>query len=158
MPTSILLGLGAAPLWSAQGSYLTSLGHAHADKTGRLSKDVVNQYFGLFFLIFQSSGVWGNLISSLVLGQTPTRGKGKAGRERATERPAHSRGKVLSTGREPGSSLVRALLVPGQREGLESIWPQTRQGLLGREVETPPGMGCPGRPPPSAWPSSPPSG
>ncbi|XP_058526643.1 protein unc-93 homolog A isoform X1 [Ochotona princeps] len=72
IPTSILLGLGAAPLWSAQSSYLTVLGHAHAEKTGRLSKDVVNQYFGLFFLIFQSSGVWGNLISSLVLGQTPT--------------------------------------------------------------------------------------
>uniref|UniRef100_A0A8C0D166 Protein unc-93 homolog A n=1 Tax=Balaenoptera musculus TaxID=9771 RepID=A0A8C0D166_BALMU len=76
IPTSILLGLGAAPLWSAQGTYLTIMGNTHAEKTGKVSKDVVSQYFGIFFLIFQSSGVWGNLISSLVFGQTPTQGSG----------------------------------------------------------------------------------
>ncbi|XP_012514735.1 PREDICTED: protein unc-93 homolog A isoform X1 [Propithecus coquereli] len=73
IPTSILLGLGAAPLWSAQCTYLTIVGNAHAEKAGKLGKDVVNQYFGIFFLIFQSSGVWGNLISSLVFGQTPSK-------------------------------------------------------------------------------------
>uniref|UniRef100_U3KNL3 Protein unc-93 homolog A n=1 Tax=Oryctolagus cuniculus TaxID=9986 RepID=U3KNL3_RABIT len=72
VPTSILLGLGAAPLWSAQSTYLTVLGNTHAERAGKLGKDVVNQYFGIFFLVFQSSGVWGNLISSLVFGQTPT--------------------------------------------------------------------------------------
>ncbi|XP_037673635.1 protein unc-93 homolog A [Choloepus didactylus] len=72
IPTSILLGLGGAPLWSAQCTYLTILGNKHAAKAGKLGKDVVSQYFGIFFLIFQSSGVWGNLISSLVFGQTPT--------------------------------------------------------------------------------------
>ncbi|XP_020039066.2 protein unc-93 homolog A isoform X2 [Castor canadensis] len=72
IPTSILLGLGAAPLWSAQSTYLTVMGNSHAVKVGKLGKDVVNHYFGIFFLIFQSSGVWGNLISSLVFGQTPT--------------------------------------------------------------------------------------
>uniref|UniRef100_A0A8C5Y2S6 Protein unc-93 homolog A n=1 Tax=Microcebus murinus TaxID=30608 RepID=A0A8C5Y2S6_MICMU len=76
IPTSILLGLGAAPLWSAQCTYLTIAGNARARKAGKLSKDVVNQYFGIFFLIFQSSGVWGNLISSLVFGQTPSKGSG----------------------------------------------------------------------------------
>ena len=54
-----------------------------ARKTGQVGKDVVNQYFGIFFLIFQSSGVWGNLISSLVFGQTPTQGKRKWGPPRA---------------------------------------------------------------------------
>ncbi|XP_077874878.1 protein unc-93 homolog A isoform X2 [Ictidomys tridecemlineatus] len=72
IPTSILLGLGAAPLWSAQCTYLTVLGNTRAQEVGELGEDVVNQYFGIFFLIFQSSGVWGNLISSLVFGQTPT--------------------------------------------------------------------------------------
>uniref|UniRef100_A0A8C9B0D4 Protein unc-93 homolog A n=1 Tax=Prolemur simus TaxID=1328070 RepID=A0A8C9B0D4_PROSS len=76
IPTSILLGLGAAPLWSAQCTYLTIMGNAYAEKAGKLGKDVVNQYFGIFFLIFQSSGVWGNLISSLVFGQTPSKGSG----------------------------------------------------------------------------------
>uniref|UniRef100_H2QU16 Protein unc-93 homolog A n=1 Tax=Pan troglodytes TaxID=9598 RepID=H2QU16_PANTR len=72
IPTSILLGLGAAPLWSAQCTYLTITGNTHAEKAGKRGKDMVNQYFGIFFLIFQSSGVWGNLISSLVFGQTPS--------------------------------------------------------------------------------------
>ncbi|KAM8963741.1 protein unc-93 homolog A isoform 3-T3 [Lycaon pictus] len=72
IPTSILLGLGAAPLWSAQCTYLTIMGNTEAKNVGKVGRDVVNQYFGIFFLIFQSSGVWGNLISSLVFGQTPT--------------------------------------------------------------------------------------
>ncbi|XP_016284496.2 protein unc-93 homolog A isoform X2 [Monodelphis domestica] len=69
IPTAIILGLGGAPLWSAEASYLTMSGNAYALKAGKLGRDVVNQYFGIFFLIFQSSGVWGNLISSLVLKQ-----------------------------------------------------------------------------------------
>uniref|UniRef100_A0A8C0MEW2 Protein unc-93 homolog A n=2 Tax=Canis lupus familiaris TaxID=9615 RepID=A0A8C0MEW2_CANLF len=76
IPTSILLGLGAAPLWSAQCTYLTIMGNTEAKNVGKVGRDVVNQYFGIFFLIFQSSGVWGNLISSLVFGQTPTQGSG----------------------------------------------------------------------------------
>ncbi|XP_032507209.1 protein unc-93 homolog A [Phocoena sinus] len=74
IPTSILLGLGAAPLWSAQGTYLTIMGNTHAEKRGKVGRDVVSQYFGIFFLIYQSSGVFGNLISSLVFGQTPAQG------------------------------------------------------------------------------------
>lgn len=50
------------------------MGNTHAKQAGKVGKDVVNHYFGMFFLIFQSSGVWGNLISSLVFGQTPTQG------------------------------------------------------------------------------------
>ncbi|XP_023370416.1 protein unc-93 homolog A isoform X2 [Otolemur garnettii] len=73
IPTSILLGLGAAPLWSTQCTYLTVMGNESAKKEGKPRKDVVNRYFGIFFLIFQSSGVWGNLISSLVFGQRPSR-------------------------------------------------------------------------------------
>nr|XP_030708693.1 protein unc-93 homolog A isoform X2 [Globicephala melas] len=76
IPTSILLGLGAAPLWSAQGTYLTTMGSTHAEKTGKLGKDVVSQYFGIFFLLYQTAGVFGNLTSSLVFGQTPTQGSG----------------------------------------------------------------------------------
>ncbi|XP_036024596.1 protein unc-93 homolog A [Onychomys torridus] len=72
IPTSIMLGLGAAPLWASQCTYITIVGNLQAKKEGKLSKDVVNQYFGIFFLVFQSSGVWGNLISSLVFSQTPT--------------------------------------------------------------------------------------
>ncbi|XP_020826077.1 protein unc-93 homolog A-like [Phascolarctos cinereus] len=71
IPAAIILGLGAAPLWSAEATYLTMTGNIYAKKTGKLGKDVINQYFGIFFLIFQTSGVWGNLISSLVFQQDP---------------------------------------------------------------------------------------
>ncbi|XP_033000068.1 protein unc-93 homolog A [Lacerta agilis] len=73
IPTSMILGLGGAPLWSAKCTYLTIAGNSYAQKAGKIAKDIVNQYFGIFFLIFQSSGVWGNLISSLVFEQTPNR-------------------------------------------------------------------------------------
>ncbi|XP_074044138.1 protein unc-93 homolog A-like [Macrotis lagotis] len=75
IPASIILGLGGAPLWSAKCTYLTISGNVYAQKAGKLGKDVINQYFGIFFLIFQSSGVWGNLISSLVFQQDATKGE-----------------------------------------------------------------------------------
>ncbi|XP_027699364.1 protein unc-93 homolog A isoform X2 [Vombatus ursinus] len=75
IPTSMILGLGGAPLWSAKSTYLTISGNTYAQKTGKRGKDVINQYFGIFFLIFQSSGVWGNLISSLVFQQESTTGE-----------------------------------------------------------------------------------
>lgn len=96
VPTSVLLGLGAAPLWSAQGTYLTTVGTAHAEKTGQAGRDVVSRYFGVFFLVFQSSGVWGNLISSLVFGQAPTQGR----RSHVREDPQGARG-ALRTWRSP---------------------------------------------------------
>ncbi|XP_051471235.1 protein unc-93 homolog A isoform X2 [Apus apus] len=69
IPTSIILGLGGAPLWSAKCTYLTIAGNSYAEKAGKNGKDIINQYFGVFFLIFQSSGIWGNLISSLIFSQ-----------------------------------------------------------------------------------------
>ncbi|XP_053565142.1 protein unc-93 homolog A-like [Bombina bombina] len=74
IPTSVILGFGGAPLWAAKCTYLTESGNRYAEKAGKVAKDIVNQYFGIFFLIFQSSGVWGNLISSLIFGQTPDAG------------------------------------------------------------------------------------
>ncbi|XP_066452228.1 protein unc-93 homolog A isoform X1 [Eleutherodactylus coqui] len=74
IPTSVILGFGGAPLWAAKCTYLTVSGNRYAQKVGKLGKDIVTQYFGLFFLIFQSSGVWGNLISSLIFRQTSNAG------------------------------------------------------------------------------------
>ncbi|XP_031178285.1 protein unc-93 homolog A [Sander lucioperca] len=69
MPTSVILGLGGSPLWSAKCTYLTISGNIQASKDGKKGSDVINQYFGIFFFIFQSSAVWGNLMSSLIFGQ-----------------------------------------------------------------------------------------
>ncbi|NXH42050.1 UN93A protein, partial [Dicaeum eximium] len=70
IPASVILGLGGAPLWSAKCTYLTIAGTSSAEKAGKNAKDIINQYFGVFFLVFQTSGVWGNLISSLILSQS----------------------------------------------------------------------------------------
>ncbi|XP_045110413.1 UNC93-like protein isoform X2 [Portunus trituberculatus] len=67
VPTAILLGLGAAPMWSAKCSYLTQVGTKYAELTGQDKEVVITRYFGIFFLFFQSTQVWGNLISSSVL-------------------------------------------------------------------------------------------
>uniref|UniRef100_A0A3Q2YBX6 Protein unc-93 homolog A n=1 Tax=Hippocampus comes TaxID=109280 RepID=A0A3Q2YBX6_HIPCM len=69
IPTSVILGLGGSPLWSAKCTYLTISGNMQAAKESKKAPDVINQYFGIFFFIFQSSAVWGNLMSSLIFGQ-----------------------------------------------------------------------------------------
>ncbi|XP_053736208.1 protein unc-93 homolog A [Synchiropus splendidus] len=73
IPTSLLLGLGGATLWAAKCSYLTLAGNAEAAREGRPGSELINQYFGIFFFVFQSSTVWGNLMSSLIFGQDPDR-------------------------------------------------------------------------------------
>ncbi|XP_060771782.1 protein unc-93 homolog A [Neoarius graeffei] len=67
--TSAILGLGGSPLWSAKCTYLTISGNTQAEKENKKGQDIINQYFGMFFLIFQSSAVWGNLMSSLIFQQ-----------------------------------------------------------------------------------------
>eukprot|EP00794_Sanderia_malayensis_P014408 gene14408-15909_t len=71
IPASIILGFAAAPLWSAKCSYLTTTGIRYAQIGGVESDDdVVTRFFGVFFMIFQSGQIWGNLISSLILKPT----------------------------------------------------------------------------------------
>ncbi|KTG06545.1 hypothetical protein cypCar_00005045 [Cyprinus carpio] len=69
MTTSAILGMGGSPLWSAKCTYLTISGNKRGQKINKKGQDIINQYFGIFFFIFQSSAVWGNLMSSLIFGQ-----------------------------------------------------------------------------------------
>ncbi|XP_062407330.1 protein unc-93 homolog A isoform X2 [Sardina pilchardus] len=74
IPTSAILGLGGSPLWSAKCTYLTISGNRQAAQEKTKNEDVINMYFGIFFFIFQSSAVWGNLMSSLIFGQGTSQG------------------------------------------------------------------------------------
>ncbi|KAK8737945.1 hypothetical protein OTU49_004314 [Cherax quadricarinatus] len=67
VPTAIILGLGAAPMWSAKCTYLTKVGARYAELVGDDKEVIITRFFGIFFLFFQSTQVWGNLISSSVL-------------------------------------------------------------------------------------------
>lgn len=79
--TSAILGLGGSPLWSAKCTYLTITGNRQAEKENKKGQDVINQYFGMFFLIFQSSAVWGNLMSSLIFQQDASVGMAETQRK-----------------------------------------------------------------------------
>lgn len=69
VPASIILGIGAAPLWSAKCTYLTRTAVWYAKLTDATEDDVINRFFGFFFMVFQTSQIWGNLISSEVFSQ-----------------------------------------------------------------------------------------
>ncbi|KAG8444321.1 hypothetical protein GDO86_009489 [Hymenochirus boettgeri] len=71
---SVLVGLGGGPLWASKSTYITIIGHKYAETSGKLVKDIVNQYFGIFFFICQTCRVWGNLISSLIFHLTQNSG------------------------------------------------------------------------------------
>ncbi|XP_053568197.1 protein unc-93 homolog A-like [Bombina bombina] len=73
--TSILLGIGGAPLWAAKSAYITSLGSQYAEIVGKATKDVVNHYFGIFFFICHTCRIWGNLISALIFNLSPNAGE-----------------------------------------------------------------------------------
>ncbi|XP_078504681.1 protein unc-93 homolog A-like isoform X1 [Lissotriton helveticus] len=74
IPAAIILGIGGGPYWASKCTYLTLSGLRYAEKNGKDKMDVGNLYFGIFFLVYQSSGVWGNLISSLIFSQRPING------------------------------------------------------------------------------------
>ncbi|XP_066987251.1 LOW QUALITY PROTEIN: protein unc-93 homolog A-like [Macrobrachium rosenbergii] len=67
LPTAIVLGVAAAPLWSAKCTYLSKVSDLYGEIHGEKSYVVYSRFFGIFFLVFQSTQIVGNLISSLVL-------------------------------------------------------------------------------------------
>eukprot|EP00105_Crassostrea_gigas_P005147 XP_011418630.1 PREDICTED: protein unc-93 homolog A-like [Crassostrea gigas] len=71
VPASIIIGFGAATLWSAKCTYLTQMAVWYSKLTGATQDDIVNRFFGFFFMFFQTSQIWGNLISSEIFSQRP---------------------------------------------------------------------------------------
>lgn len=65
VPAGVLVGLGAAPMWAAQATYLTQIGAVYAKITDQQVDGIVVRFFGFFFLAWQTAELWGNLISSL---------------------------------------------------------------------------------------------
>lgn len=64
IPAGLMVGLGGGPLWCAKCTYLTVAAEAFSKLNG-LSVDVIlPKFYGVFFMFYQFSQVWGNLISS----------------------------------------------------------------------------------------------
>jgi len=67
VPSSIIVGLSGAPLWSAKSAYLTTSAARYAKLVDENKDAQINVFFGIFFLFFQFTFIVGNLISSFVL-------------------------------------------------------------------------------------------
>ncbi|KAJ8312090.1 hypothetical protein KUTeg_009463 [Tegillarca granosa] len=55
-------------MWTAQGSYVTTIAMEYAPLVGENFESVLSKFFGIFCMAFQSTQIWGNLISSAILG------------------------------------------------------------------------------------------
>lgn len=64
-PASIVIGLGAAPLWSAKCTYLTQTGDWYAQMTKTDKDDIINRFFGVFFMLFQTSKEFLKTVTSI---------------------------------------------------------------------------------------------
>lgn len=68
IPASLVLGTGGAPLWTSKCAYLSYLAQEYADLVGAIdSAPFVAGFFGVFFMLFQTTQIWGNLIAYIVL-------------------------------------------------------------------------------------------
>lgn len=67
IPAGLLVGLGGGPLWCAKCTYLTIISRAYSKVVGLTQEVVYPKFFGVFFMFYAMSQVWGNLISSAVL-------------------------------------------------------------------------------------------
>lgn len=67
IPAGLAVGLGGGPLWCAKCTYLTIISRAYSKITGVAEELIYPRFFGVFFMFYALSQVWGNLISSAVL-------------------------------------------------------------------------------------------
>ena len=67
IPTSIGVGFGQSLAWGAQVTYLQKLAIDYAHLSKELSQQELAKFNGIFLACFQTTHVWGNLVSSLML-------------------------------------------------------------------------------------------
>nr|KAG5700281.1 hypothetical protein BaRGS_022908 [Batillaria attramentaria] len=67
LPTSFLLGAFSAPLWTSQSLYITACGYSYAKTATDSPYHIFSRFNGIFFAIYETSQITGNLVSSLVL-------------------------------------------------------------------------------------------
>lgn len=64
IPAALVVGIGAGPLWCSQSVYLKTVAGIYAERESLPPATVLARFFGIFFTLYQTSEVWGNLISS----------------------------------------------------------------------------------------------
>lgn len=69
IPSSVLLGLTAGPMWTSQSVYISEMSYSYAASSGNDEHAVLSRFNGIFFSMYETTQITGNLISSLVLQQ-----------------------------------------------------------------------------------------
>ncbi|XP_076434685.1 protein unc-93 homolog A-like [Babylonia areolata] len=67
VPASFLVGIFSAPLWTAQSLYMTACGYSIAKRSSDSPYHIFSRLNGIFFAVYETSQITGNLISSVVL-------------------------------------------------------------------------------------------
>ncbi|XP_033748453.1 protein unc-93 homolog A-like [Pecten maximus] len=67
IPAAAIEGLSTGIMWTAQGIYVANAAMQFSEITGESFDSVLSRFFGIFCMAFQSTQIWGNLISSAVL-------------------------------------------------------------------------------------------
>ncbi|XP_067669510.1 protein unc-93 homolog A-like [Haliotis asinina] len=67
IPSSILLGAISGFLWTSQSIYISVCSYSLAKSTGAEPYDVLSKLNGLFFTVYETTQIPGNLVSSLIL-------------------------------------------------------------------------------------------
>lgn len=73
IPAAAIEGLSTGIMWTAQGIYTAHVAMEYAQAMEEPFDAVLSRFFGIFCMAFQSTQIWGNIISSAVLqyGHTP---------------------------------------------------------------------------------------
>ncbi|XP_053397644.1 protein unc-93 homolog A-like [Mercenaria mercenaria] len=69
VPSSVLLGLTAGPMWTSQSVYLANMAYSYAERTSKSCHPVLSKFNGIFYPMYETTQITGNLISSLILQQ-----------------------------------------------------------------------------------------
>ena len=67
IPTSIGVGFGQSLAWGAQVTYIQKLAVDYAHLSKELTHQELSKFNGIFLACFQTTHIWGNVISSLML-------------------------------------------------------------------------------------------
>lgn len=68
IPAGFISGICGSTLWTAHAQYTTLLARELSLATDKPCEEMVNNLFGIFFAIFQVNQIFGNIISSTVIG------------------------------------------------------------------------------------------
>ena len=71
VPASMLVGVCAAPLWTAQSDYVTTLAKEYARLKHQNDESVIALFSGIFYMITMIHGIFMSIISSTVLQHAP---------------------------------------------------------------------------------------